>query len=140
MNPLASLIEAQIASHESAAASTYTRIEDLKSQLADLEAQLVWHTAEAARHRETLAPAKKTVVWVNTNDGAELHAPKCGHLNKFRRDPLTEISSPEEWSSPQEFFNDYNSDFYAEGGDEACWNVTAFACTGWDKATITSYK
>ncbi|ASZ73378.1 hypothetical protein SEA_LUCKYBARNES_61 [Brevibacterium phage LuckyBarnes] len=141
MNQLNSIIEAQISLHTTAAT-------ELKAQIAELQAQLDWHTAEAARHQESITPAleviklvelapEKKIVWVNNEDGAELHSPNCRDLAKYRKNPFTEISSVEEWRSPEDFFSDYNSDFYAEGGNDACWNVTAFPCTGWKKTTVT---
>ena len=137
---LNSIIEAQVAAHNTAAA-------ELTAQIAELQAQLDWHKAEAARHSESIAPKavkltelppKMDIVWANTDDGVELHSPKCKDLRKHVMDPLTEVSKPEQWRSAQEFFNDYNADFYDEGGDDACWNVTAFSCTGWKKETITT--
>ena len=134
---LNSIIEAQVASHNAAA-------EELTAQIAELTVQLEWHKAEAARHSESLAPKAtiltelQDIVWANTDDGVELHSPKCKDLAKHRKDPFTEVSKPEQWRSAQEFFNDYNADFYEEGGDDACWNVTAFSCTGWKKETITT--
>lgn len=134
---LNSIIESQVAAHNTAAA-------ELTAQIAELQAQLDWHKAEAARHSESIAPKAtiltelQDIVWANTDDGVELHSPTCKDLRKHVMDPLTEVSKPEQWRSAQEFFNDYNADFYEEGGDDACWNVTAFSCTGWKKETVTT--
>ena len=141
---LNSIIEAQVAAHNTAAA-------ELTAQIAELQAQLDWHKAEAARHSESIAP-KATILtevqriqWIDGRNGVEVHAPGCKDLKR----QVTVLDTPsdvEKWASAEDFAKDFNADFYAEGVDHedglaGCHQITFHACTKLvsKKTTITGY-
>lgn len=79
---------------------------------------------------------------LNTGHDVEVHGMNCTHVARYRRSPHFEPGWLDRVSDPQEIFNDYNEDFYAEGGDEACWAITVFPCSGLvkRKTEVTTWK
>lgn len=132
-----------------------------QEEIENLEKKIAYHQAKVKGLYESLneflqeeqeAQEKKIshpVVFVNTDnlnttreEKVEVHGPNCRHLAKWKTHPLFEVGSPENWSDPQSFFNDYNGDFYHEGGNEACWSIAFFPCTKMVKETtvVSEYK
>lgn len=77
------------------------------------------------------------IVFVNVDniipmakEAVQVHGPGCGHLKKLARSPFFDAGSPEEWDSAQDFYNDYNADFYAEDGQDGCWDIAFYPCSG----------
>lgn len=67
---------------------------------------------------------------MRTGNAVEAHSPNCQHLARYAKHPWFEPGFSGDFDSPQEIFNDYNADFYAEGGDESCWPIMVYPCTG----------
>lgn len=89
------------------------------------------------------------IVFVNTDnlitdrpEAVEVHSPNCNHLKKYSRQVhfRDAIGEPEEFDSAQDFFDDYNSDFYAEQGDEGTWDIAFFPCSELVKKTTVISK
>lgn len=74
---------------------------------------------------------------LGTGTDVEVHSPTCDHIKRYARHPFFEAGYVEDWGTPQALFNVYNDDFYAEGGNDACWPIHFFPCTGLVKKTTT---
>lgn len=79
------------------------------------------------------------IIFVNTDnlntqnpESVEVHSPNCQHVARYRQSPFFDMDagSPEEWDSAQAFFDDYNSDFFAEAGQEGIWAIRFLPCSG----------
>lgn len=79
---------------------------------------------------------------LHTGNSVEVHSPGCQHMARYKRNPWFQPGFDEEFDSPQAVFNDYNADFYAEDGDDSCWPVMVFPCTGLvkRKTEVTTWK
>lgn len=161
------IIKNTIESAEAKAVSLTSIINDLNSQMEDLQDSIRTLTAERKEWEELvekLAPGrtlgeptkirevtKHRVQWFNTDNLSDkypapvvVHGEGCNHIKVSQRDPymkagLETVSDVEEWESPEDFAGDYNADFHAEGGNEACWSIAFFPCTGMvERLTITT--
>lgn len=79
---------------------------------------------------------------LHTGNSVEVHSPTCQHVAKYKRHPFFEEGWTDEIDDPQDIFNEYNEDFYAEGGNGACWAITVYPCSGLviRKTDITKWK
>ncbi|MGO2778227.1 hypothetical protein [Glutamicibacter arilaitensis] len=79
---------------------------------------------------------------LKTGNSVEVHAPGCAHVARYKSNPWYEEGWIDEVADAQAIFNEYNSDFYAESGDEGCWPITVFPCSGLvkRKTDITEWK
>lgn len=138
-----------------------TLIKDRQDDIAEATKDLNRHEKERAEYLDVIeklggltaeeAPKKHRVQWFNTDNlsgkyaaPVVVHGEGCNHIKVSQRDPymkagLETVSDVEEWESPEDFAGDYNSDFHAEGGNEACWPIAFFPCTGMvERLTITT--
>lgn len=74
---------------------------------------------------------------LRTGHEVEAHAPTCKHVAKYERHPFFDGGTVASYATAQAIFNDYNVDFYMEGGDLDCWPVAVFPCTGLVGKTTT---
>ena len=133
-----------------------TRNEYLEQIIADAENEIAKQNAIIKWAREQISPAtdepvKHSIRWVNTDNLSKMvpysvavHGAECRDLDKLRKDPavragLETISEPESWVTAKGFATDYNADFYDEAGNEGCFTIAFFPCTGMvEKTTVTT--
>lgn len=133
--------EKRIAEFEEMAQDAESKIKHLETTKA-FAAQKIEEYGKVLRNANAKADESTYAVqWLNTDnletirpESVEMHRAGCAHLNVYKNLPgvragLTEISPVEYWASAQDFFDDYNADFYEEGGNDACWSVAVFPCT-----------
>lgn len=125
-------------------------IDDVNSQIADLQATLDGYRREHAEWTEAIErlggttdeKPKHRVQWFNTDNLSDeyaapvvVHGEGCNHIKVSQRDPYMKagfetVSDVEEWESADQFAKDYNADFYEEAGNEGAWPIAFFPCTG----------
>lgn len=138
------------------AADTETRNGHLEQIIADAELEIENQKRTIEWAREQISPAtdepvKHSIRWVNTDNLSKMvpysvavHGAECRDLGKLRNDPavragMTSISEPESWATAKGFATDYNADFYDEAGNEGCFTIAFFPCTGMvEKTTVTT--
>ena len=131
-------------------------ITDTNSEIKSLRELLNRYESERVELEEVIArltdeKPKHRVQWFNTDNLTDkyaapvvVHGEGCNHIKISQRDPiissgLESVSDVEEWESVEQFAADYNADFHAEGGNEACWPIAFFPCTGMvERLTITT--
>lgn len=74
------------------------------------------------------------------SEAVEVHAPDCKHVAQYKNSPFFDAGTPEDCNSAQEFFDDYNSDFYAESGQEGIWAIKFLPCSKLVKKTTVLNK
>ena len=148
-------IKTIIESSQSKRVALDSMMDDVNNQIADLQATLDSYRQEYAELTEVIEKlggvTKHRVQWFNTDNLIDkypapvvVHGEGCNHIKISQRDPamragLETVSDVEEWESPEDFAGDYNADFYNEGGNEACWPIAFFPCTGMvERLTITT--
>lgn len=108
--------------------------------------------------REQISPAtdepvKHSIRWINTENlhgkyaaPVVVHGAECKDLGKIRNEAFVKagferLSDPESWVSAEGFATDYNADFFDEGGNEACFDIAFYPCTGMVEKTkiLTGY-
>lgn len=138
-----------------------SKMEEVKSQIADLQATLDGYRNEHAELTEVIemlgattnkeAATKHRIQWFNTDNLTDnyaapvvVHGEGCNHIKISQRDPYMKagfetVSDVEEWESAEKFAQDYNADFYEEAGNEGAWPIAFFPCTGMvERLTITT--
>lgn len=138
-----------------------SKMEEVKSQIADLQVALDGYRTEHAELTEVIemlgakakteAAPKHRIQWFNTDNLTDkypapvvVHGEGCNHIKISQRDPymkagFEKVSDVEEWESAEQFAKDYNADFYTEDGPNGCWDIAFFPCTGMvERLTITT--
>lgn len=141
--------------NERIAQDAQERIEQLTAQANEAQAIVDWANRKIADYEDELMRAttgeetKHDIQWLTTDNleaprptAVEVHGPTCQHLLAYYKDAgvklgLTEISGTEQWATPEDFARDYNANFHEEDGEEGCWTIAFFPCTGMVTRTTT---
>lgn len=119
--------------------------QDAESKIKHLENVKAFAAQKIAEYGKVIANSEEqthAVQWFNTDnletrvftEAVQVHGAGCEHIKMLKKSSkvkagLVDISSVEEWGNTQDFFDDYNADFYAEGGDDACHSISFYPCT-----------